>query len=448
MNDFTTGSIPKKMLRFMIPVLGALILQAMYSAVDLLIVGWFGTKSGISAVSTGSNIVNLIVFTIAGLSMGITVLLGRYIGGKETERCGKVIGGAICFFAAASVLIAVFLILGAPILTTLMQAPEEARDLTILYVRICGGGIFFIIAYNVISSIFRGLGDSQLPLLFVLIACIVNIFGDLLFVAGFHMNVAGAAIATVMAQAVSVILSLVIIRKKGLPFSFSRKDITFNTEIQRFVKIGAPIAFQEILTNVSFLILCSFINRLGLDASAGYGIANKIVSFILLVPGSLMQSMASFVAQNVGAGKEKRSRKAMFTGMAIGCSIGVVIMYVSFFHGSVLASIFTNNDRVILRAAEYLRGFCLEPIVTSMLFSFMGFYNGHSKTFFVMLQGLAQSFVVRVPMSIFMSLQPNASLTMIGLAAPTATVFGILINAAYYYYYTKDYEKKFGKPTV
>lgn len=442
MNDFTTGSIPKKLVHFMLPILGALILQAMYGAVDLLIVGWFGTPAGISAVSTGSNIVNLIVFTVAGLSMGITVLLGKYIGEQRTERCGKVIGGAICFFSGASVILGVLLILFAPGLSILMQAPEEALSLTILYVRICGGGILFIIAYNLTSSIFRGLGNSRLPLIFVAIACVVNILGDLFFVAVLKMNVAGAALATVMAQAVSVILSLVIIRKQGLPFPFFRKDICFNSEIRNFLKIGSPIAFQEILTNLSFLALCAFINRLGLDASAGYGIANKLVGFIMLVPSSLMQSMASFVAQNVGAGKEKRARNSMLTGMAIGACIGVFIMYLSLFHGDMLARIFTNDPQVILRAAEYLKGFSPEPIVTCILFCFMGYYNGHSETLFVMVQGLAQSFLVRLPMSFIMSIQPGATLTMIGLAAPTATVFGIAINFIYYLHYTKKLREK------
>ena len=437
MNDFTTGSIPKKLLRFMVPIFGALVLQAMYGAVDLLIVGWFGTKAGISAVSTGSNIVNLVIFTTAGLAMGVTVLLGRYIGEQRPERCGKVIGGAICFFAAASVVIAIFLLTCAPYLARLMQAPEEALSLTVLYVRICGGGIFFIIAYNVISSIFRGLGDSQLPLIFVAIACVVNIVGDIIFVAGFHLNVAGAAMATVMAQAVSVVMSLVIIKKKGLPFAFSREDICFNREIKIFFRIGSPIAFQEILTNLSFLALCAFINRLGVDASAGYGIANKIVNFVMLVPSSLMQSMASFVAQNVGAGKERRARQSMVTGMIIGACVGLVIMYMAFFHGDLLARIFTSDHAVILRAAEYLKGFAPEAIVTCILFSFMGYYNGHSQTLFVMAQGIAQSFIVRLPMSFLMSIQPDASLTMIGLAAPTATVFGILINLTYFFIYSK-----------
>ena len=440
-NDFTQGSITSKLLLFMVPILGALILQAMYGAVDILVVGRFGTTAGISGVSTGSNIVNLITFTITGLTMGVTVVMGQYMGEKKPERVGQVVGGAICLFLVLAVIIAAVMLILARPLAILMQAPEEALDLTVLYVRICGGGIFFIIVYNVISSIFRGIGDSNMPLIFVGIACVVNIVGDLLFVAVFQWNVAGAALATVMAQAVSVILSLIIIQKRKPPFTLKKEYIRFNPEIRKFVQVGTPIAFQEIMTQLSFLALCAFINRLGLDASSGYGVANKIVSFVMLVPGALMQSMASFVAQNVGAGQEKRARKAMLTGMLIGCCIGVFITLFAFLRGDLLAAIFSSDAAVIARAAEYLKGFAPEAVVTAVLFSFIGYYNGHSKTLFVMLQGIAQTFIVRLPMSYFMSIQPDASLTMIGLAAPAATIFGIMINLLYFVKVSREYSK-------
>lgn len=436
-NNFTEGSILGKLMKFMLPVLGAQILQAMYGAVDILIVGRFGTTSGISAVSTGSSIINLVTFAVTGLAMGITVLIGLYLGQKKEERIGKVIGGAICFFVLVSIAAAVGLIVFARPLSMLMQAPEEALDLTVTYVRICGGGILFVIAYNVISSIFRGLGNSRLPLLFVFIACIVNIFGDLFLVAGLKMNVAGAALATIMAQAVSVILSLVIIRKQELPFTMTRQDICFNPEIKNFIRVGAPIALQEVLTNLSFLALCAFINRLGLDASSGYGVANKIISFVLLIPGSMMQSISAFVAQNVGAGKEDRAKKTLFTGMGIGLLIGVVVGLGTFLYGDIVAQIFTQDPAVITRAFEYLRGFALEAVVTAVSFSFIGYYNGHGQTLFVMIQGLAQTFLVRLPMSWIMSIQPEASLTNIALAAPVATSVGILLNGLYFVYYQK-----------
>lgn len=435
--DFTQGSILKKLIKFMVPILGALILQAAYGAADILIVGKFGTTSGISAVSTGSSIVNMIIFTVAGLSMGVTVLIGRYIGEKEPQKIGRLIGGTICFFTLFSLIMSVALLTLARPAAMLMQAPAEALDLTVQYVRICGGGIFFIIAYNVISSVFRGMGDSKLPLIFVAIACGVNVVCDLLFVAVFKWNVMGAALATVMAQAVSVILSLVIIRKRELPFEMHIKDIRFNRQIGKFIGVGLPIAFQELMTQLSFLALCAFINRLGLEASSGYGVANKITAFVMLVPGSLMQSMAAFVAQNVGAGLERRAKKTMLCGMGLGAAVGVPIMIIVFFFGNILSMAFADDAAVIAQSAAYLKGFAPEAIVTCILFSFMGYYNGHNRTVFVMSQGLAQTLLVRLPLSFYMSILPDTTLTLIGLAAPAATVFGITINLIYYAHFIK-----------
>ncbi len=440
--DFTQGSIIVKLTTFMLPILGALILQAMYGAVDILIVGQFGTTAGISGVSTGSSIVSLVTFTVTGLAMGITVLIGQYIGEKNEDRVGQVIGGAICFYAAMAVVLAVGMIAFARPLALIMQAPEEAVDLTVMYVRICGGGIAFIIAYNVISSVFRGLGNSRLPLVFVGIACIVNIVGDLLLVAVFHMNVAGAAIATVLAQAVSVVLSLLILRKQQLPFSVKLSDIRFNQEIINFVRVGLPIAFQEILTQFSFLALCAFINRMGLVQSSGYGVANKIVNFVMLIPSSIMQSMAAFVAQNVGAGREDRARRALLTSIFMGGAIGVLVGLLVFFRGDLLSAIFASDPEVIEQSALYLRGYALEAIVTAVSFAFIGYYNGHSQTVFVMFQGLAQSFIVRLPMSYFMSIRPNATLTGIGFAAPCATTFGIVLNVIFFIVYSRRLRKK------
>lgn len=436
-NNFTEGSILKKMLLFMIPILGSLILQAMYGAVDLMVVGQFGTTTGLSGISTGSNIMNFATFVVSGLAMAVTVLISKYIGMDRKDRLGKLIGATIALFGTISIICTICLLIFAKPLAEMMQAPAEALDLTVQYVRICGAGFILITAYNTISAVFRGLGDSKSPLLFVLIACVVNIVGDLLFVAVFHMNVAGAAIATVMAQGVSVILSIMIMRRQNLPFRLKKKDISFNDEVMGIVKIGSPIALQELLTQMSFLALCAFVNALGLASSSGYGVASKVQSFVMLIPSALMQSMASFVSQNVGAGKEKRAFRSMLTGMAVGGIIGIVVFFGVVFCGDKLAGLFTSDAAVIAKAFEYLKGFAPEAVVTSILFSFMGYYNGHSKTFWVMAQGLAQTFIVRLPMAYFMSIQPNVSLTYIGLAAPCATLFGIILNIGYYFVFRK-----------
>lgn len=435
--DFTQGSIVGKLVPFMMPILASLILQALYGAVDLMVVGHFGTTAGLSGVSTGSNVLNMVTFVAAGLSTGVTVLIGQYLGERKPEKIGPLLGGTIVLFASIAVGLCVIMLAFARPIAVLMQSPEEAVDLTVIYIRICGAGIFFIIAYNIISCVFRGLGDSNSPLLFVLIACVVNIILDLVFVAGLHMNVAGAALATVIAQAVSVLLSLVIIKKKSFPFVMKREYIRFSGEVKHIVVVGFPIALQEFLTQISFMALVAFINRLGLNASSGYGVASKVVNFIMLIPSSIMQSLASFVSQNVGAGQEKRARQAMVTTMVIGGAIGIVICFAVIFMGDKISGIFTTDPAVIEKSWEYLRGIAIEAVVTAILFSFVGYFNGHQQTLYVMLQGIAQTFIVRLPMAYIMSIQPNASLTYIGMAAPTATIFGIIINLIYFRFYTK-----------
>lgn len=436
-SDFTEGSILKKLVAFMFPVLGALILQAAYGAVDLLVVGRFGSTSGLSAVSTGSQVLNLVTFVVIQLAMGITVLIARYLGEKRPEQIGSVIGGSAIVFAIISVILFVIMVGFARPISMLMQAPAEAVDLTASYVRICGGGILFIVAYNLLAAIFRGLGDSKSPLLFVLVACIVNIFGDLLLVAGLHMDAAGAAIATVMAQALSVVFAVILLMKKKLPFTITKKDFHFNCQCSRFLEIGLPLALQECLTQISFLALCAFVNRLGLEASSGYGVACKIVNFAMLVPSALMQSMASFVSQNIGAGKLKRAKQSMFTGIGVGLAVGCVVFVLVMLRGDLLTGLFTTDAAVVQRGYEYLKGFALETIVTAVLFSMIGYFNGNNKTVWVMTQGLIQTLLVRLPFAYFMSIQPDASLTMIGLAAPISTMVGIMLNICFYIYLNK-----------
>lgn len=424
----------------MMPILGALILQAAYGAVDLLVVGRFGTTSGLSAVSTGSQVLNLATFVITQLAMGVTVLIARYIGEKRTEQIGSLIGGAFVIFTVISVVLFVIMVCFPRQIACLMQAPEEAVTFTSTYIRICGAGILFIVAYNVLAAIFRGLGDSKSPLIFVAIACGINVIGDLVLIAGLHLDAAGAAIATVFAQAISVVFAVSFLAKKNLPFTISKKDFRWNKQSRRVLKVGIPLALQEFLTQMSFLALCAFVNRLGLEASSGYGVACKIVNFAMLIPGSLMQSMASFVSQNVGAGNEKRAKKSMFTGIGIGLVIGCIVFIFVWFRGNILTGIFTSDTAVVQNAYDYLKGFAPETILTAILFSMIGYFNGHNKTVWVMMQGLIQTMLIRLPFSYYMSIQPNTSLMKIGLAAPAATAAGIMLNLGFYMWMKKKKE--------
>ena len=427
-HDFTQGPILPALLKFALPVLLALLLQAMYGAVDLQVVGRVGTAADISAVSTGSQIMQTITVVITGLAMGVTVLLGQKIGEGKPEEGGRAVGGGICLFSVVTLIVTVTMLLMAPRMSALMQAPADAFADTVVYVRICSGGAVFIVAYNILGSIFRGLGDSQMPLITVSIACVFNIAGDLLMVGGLGMGVAGAAIATVFAQAVSVLLSLLIIRRRQLPFTLTKQDIRFEKSvIRQILKLGIPAAFQDLLVSLSFLAIIAIANAMGTIASAGVGVAEKLCAFVMLVPSAYMQSMSAFVAQNVGAGREDRSQKALLCGIVSSLAAGLVMGWAAFFHGDLLAGLFAEDTAVIGAAWEYLKAYAIDCLLTSFLFCFVGYFNGHGQTVFVMVQGFVGALGVRMPVAFLMSRMSPGSLFHLGLSTPASTVVQILL---------------------
>ena len=363
---FTEGKILQPLILFAMPVLFALFLQAMYDAVDLLVVGKFASSADVSAVSTGSQIMMTLTNLISCFAMGTTVLLGQLIGCGKKEEGGKAVGTAMVMFAGIALVMTVLLVCFAPQISSIMHAPKEAFDKTAAYVRICGCGMIVIVAYNLIGCIFRGIGDSKMPLFTVAIACVCNIAGDLVLCAGFHMGTTGAACATVFAQVVSVVVSFGFIRKKQLPFVFKKENVRIHKDLlKKMAGLGAPIALQDLLVSISFLIILAIVNSMGVTASAGVGVAEKVCAFIMLISSAFMQSMSAFVAQNYGAGRMDRAKKAL--------------------------------------------------------------YNGIGQTKFVMLQGIAGAFGVRVPVSYLMSIRPDTSLFKIGLATPMSSVVQLLL---------------------
>ena len=426
--SFTEGKILQPLILFAFPVLLALFLQAMYGAVDLLIVGKFATSADVSAVSTGSQIMTTLTNLISSFAMGTTILLGQQIGSGRKEEGGKTVGTAVLMFAGIAILMSIIMVIFAPQISSIMNAPEEAFQKTVNYIRICGSGMLVIVAYNLIGCIFRGLGDSKTPLITVAIACVCNIAGDLLLCAVFHMGTEGAAIATVFAQIISVVASFLFIRKKELPFIIRRTDIRIHREyLGKMVGFGAPIALQDLLVSISFLIILAIVNSMGVIASAGVGVAEKVCAFIMLISSAFMQSMSAFVAQNYGAGLMRRARKALHYGIAVSFSIGVVMFLITFFHGNLLAGIFSSDTEVVLAAADYLKAYAIDCLFTAIFFCYTGFYNGIGKTRFVMIQGILGAFFVRVPVSYIVSIQPDASLFHIGLATPMSSILQLVL---------------------
>jgi putative MATE family efflux protein len=442
-SDFTEGKILPPLLNFAMPVLLAMFLQVMYGAVDLLIVGQFGSATDVSAVATGSQVMMTITSIINGFAMRVTILIGQKLGQGKSKEAGNVVGSGICIFFVLSVIITASMLIFAVPISRLMHAPPEAFDDTVLYVCICSVGTIFIIAYNVICSIFRGLGDSKTPLITVTIACFANIVGDILLVAGFHMGVAGVAIATVFAQAISVLLSIFIIKKRGLPFEFSKSCIRFHKGItSQILKYGAPIALQDGLVNLSFLAITTIVNSLGVIASAGVGVAEKLAGFIMLVPSAFAQSVAAFVAQNYGALKYNRAKKTLSYGICVSLCFGVVMAYFSFFHGNLLSGMFSKDIAVINASWDYMKAYAIDCLLTSFLFSMVGFFNGCGKTTFVMFQGIFGAFCVRIPLSYIISKVAPTSLFYIGLATPCSTFLQVAFCFVYFIIVSKNFKKR------
>ena len=438
--NFSKGPIFGPLVRFALPILFALFLQTMYGAVDMMVVGQFATAADVSAVSTASWLMQLVTALVVGIAVGTTVLLGRKLGEGNVEESGKIVGASIALFAILGVALTVIMELLAVPLVRVMQTPPEAVDAAVSYMRICSAGTIFIVAYNVLGSVFRGIGNSRVPLMAVAFACVFNIAGDYLLVGVFNMAASGAAIATVAAQALSVLLSFLIIRKQKLPFSLHKGDIQANpARMFAVLKLGFPIALQDVLVSISFLAITAIVNTLGVVISAGVGVAEKLCGFIMLVPSAFSQAMSAFVAQNMGANEPMRARRGLIYGIVASFVVGIVMAYFTFFHGDLLAGLFVSGKdlEVIAAAAEYLKAYAIDCLFVSFLFCMIGFFNGCGKTTFVMAQGIIGAFCVRVPVSFFMSRLQPVSLFRIGLATPCSSLVQILLCGVYFLLFTR-----------
>lgn len=432
-NDIIEGKIARPLVAFTIPILLAMCLQSLYGAVDLMIVGHFADSADVSAVATGAQIMGMVVSIAIGLTIGTTILVGQAIGARKLEYAGKIIGTAICFFIVLSIMLTILMECFAVSIADIMQAPQEAFTQTVQYVKICSAGAVFIVFYNLLCSVFRGIGDSKTPLIAVAAASVINIVGDLLLVAVFHMGAAGAAAATITAQGLSVLISFFIIRHRGLPFPFGMQDVRFDGEIiRKTLKMGTPIALQDTLVHISFMVIMAIVNSLGVIASAGVGVAERLCGFIMLMPSAFSQAVSTFVAQNIGAQKPQRARKVLMVGIGISLSFGIVISYFSFFHGTILCQIFSKDPMVVEAGFQYLKAYAIDTLITSFIFCFFGYFNGCGHTTFVMVQGLIGSFGVRIPVSIYMSHLKPTSLFLVGLATPASSFVQLILCMVFF----------------
>lgn len=426
------GSILIALTKFAVPLLFSLILQALYGAVDLWMVSRFAVTADVSAVSTGSQTMLIVNGIVTGLSMGITILLGQAVGEGNDRKGARIIGTSVWIFSVLAVLLTLVLLAGAPTLTHALHAPAEAFDQTVHYMMICGAGTIFVVAFNVLNGIFCGLGDAKTPLYFVMIACATNVVADYVLIAHFALGAEGAAIATIAAQAMSVGFALCLIKHR-LPFALHHQDFGMNRHLAaNILKLGLPVALLRMTNELSYLIILGFVNTLGVVASGGVGIAEKLVMFILLIPTAYMSAVSAFVAQNTGAAQHDRARRTLWVGMATAAVIGGGMAYLSFFHGDALAHLFTSDAAVIAASAEFLKATALECFILSLAYCYDGYFNGIEKTTFVMVQGIIAALCVRIPYAYYASIQPTPSLFNIGLSTALAAAFMFVVCTGYY----------------
>lgn len=436
-NTILEGSIVIALTRFAVPMLFSLVLQALYGAVDLWMVSRFALNADVSAVSTGSQTMLIVNGIVTGLAMGITILLGQSVGEGNDNQSARIIGTSTWIFAALALGLTLLLLTGAPPLTTALHAPVEAYQRTVHYIMICGAGTVFVVGFNVLNGIFCGLGDAKTPLYFVMIACAVNIVADYVFIAHVGLGAEGAAVATIAAQAVSMAFALALIKRR-LPFEMHRADFGAERALAvNILKLGIPVALLRMANEIFYLIILGFVNTLGVVASSGVGIAEKLVMFILLIPTAYMSAVSAFVAQNTGAGQHARARQTLWVGMMTAAVIGGAMAYLSFFHGDALSRLFIGDVAVIAASAEFLKATALECFILSMAYCYDGYFNGIEKTTFVMVQGIIAALCVRIPYAYYASIQPAPSLFNIGLSTALAAAFMFAVCSGYYAWHRK-----------
>ncbi len=438
-NTLINGSVTKSLVSFTVPILLALFLQILYGSVDMFIVGNFGTVSDVSGVSTGSQLMNTITSICTGFAMGSTILIGQKIGQGQKKDVASIIFNSVVIFLAMAVAITVIILIFLNNIVPMLNTPSDAVEETTQYLLYCSIGIVMIFSFNILGSIFRGLGDSKTPLIAVGIACFFNIVGDLILVAVFKMGAGGAAIATVLAQTLSVVICIVIIRKKsGLLPKFEKRDLKIHSShIKRILTLGAPVALQSGIVSISFLMITVVVNQFGVIFSASVGVTEKLTGIIMLIPIAFMQSMSVFVAQNYGASKISRAKKGMFVGMFISLAFGVIMFFFSFFSGEVLIRIFSSDEAVIKEATQYLKAYAFDTIFVAVMFCMTGYFSGCGKTVFVMIQAIVGAVLIRLPLTIILSGITPVSLFTIGLSTPIATLLQIVMCVVYYFMINK-----------
>ena len=433
--DLTTGSIGKNILKFSLPYFLAYFLQTLYGMADLFIIGQFDSVAGTTAVSVGSQVMHMITVMIVGIAMGTTVMIGKSVGAKQKKETSKIIGNTITLFLGISITLTVVLLFFVNMIVNVMSTPAQAVNGTKMYLTICFAGIPLITAYNIISSIFRGLGDSKSPMYFIAIACFANIILDYLFIGGLHFGAAGAALGTTIAQTISVVIALLAVFKKNTGISVKKTDLKPHKKtLKDILQIGVPISLQDGFIQISFIIITIIANQRGLNDAAAVGIVEKIISFVFLVPSSMLSSVSAISAQNIGAGKDGRALKTLKYATAIAVVFGLTVAVCMQFISNSVVGIFSHDPTVIKMGSQYITSYIWDCMLAGIHFSFSGYFCAYGKSGISFLHNVLSIVFIRVPGAFLTSKLFANTLYPMGVAAPCGSLLSVIICVIALYY--------------
>lgn len=426
--NLTTGSVFKTILSFSLPFLLSYFLQTLYGMADLFIIGQFDGVEGTTAVSIGSQVMHMLTVMIVGLAMGSTVIIGKAIGAQKKEEASTAIGNTVTLFMGLSVVITIVLLLVVEPIVNIMSTPEEAVKGTILYLTICFIGIPFITAYNIISSIFRGMGDSKSSMYFIAIACVANIVLDYLFIGAMKMGTAGAALGTTLSQTISVIVSLWIILRKQTGLTLKKQDFFPHKSIMgSLLKIGLPVAFQDGFIQISFIVITIIANQRGLNDAAAVGIVEKVINFLFLVPSSMLSTVSTLSAQNIGAGRHDRAKQTLRYAIMMAVSFGVFSVIGMQLSAETFINLFSEDAEVIRLGSQYMRGYVWDCILAGIHFCFSGYFCAYGLSGFSFLHNSIAIICARIPLAYLASKYFADTLFPMGLATTAGSFVSVII---------------------
>lgn len=431
--NLTTGSVLGNVIYFSLPYLLSYFLQTLYGMADLFIIGQFEGVASTTAVSIGSQVMHMLTVMIVGLAMGSTVSIGQAIGGNDKRKASLDIGNTVTLFMMLSVALTIILLILADSIVSVMSTPEEAVAGTLDYLTVCFIGIPFITAYNIISSIFRGLGDSRSPMYFIAVACVSNIILDYIFMGALHMGPVGAALGTTLSQAVSVVIALIVIRRKNSGIKLEKSDFRPNRIVMKdILGIGVPIALQDGFIQVSFILITIIANRRGLNDAAAVGIVEKIISFLFLIPSSMLSTVSALGAQNIGAHKNERARQTLYYAALIASLFGLAVSIIMQFAADSVVSLFTDASdpegaMVIQLGGQYMRGYVWDTLFAGIHFSFSGYFCAIGKSLLSFLHNIIAIVLVRIPGAYMASLMFPDTLFPMGLATTAGSFLSVII---------------------